>query len=269
MMNRLVLGFALAASGCMPLPRATPEAGLRVLVYNIHAGKDAGGVDNLPRVASMIAESRADIVLLQEVDSATRRGGGVDQLASLAALTGMHGAFGSTIEWQGGSFGLGVLSRYPITTQRLVPLRTEPMQPRVGYSREPRGMLVASVATPHGALAVVNTHLDAGRDGQWRRQEVAHLVAVADSLRGSGVHVIVGGDLNARPESAELQPLAGAGLRDAWSACGAGQGFTFPAAGPDRRIDYLYLTPGSSCRRAQVLSEQASDHRALLVELRP
>lgn len=242
---------------------------LRVLVYNIHAGKDAGGVDNLERVAGIIAHSGADVVLLQEVDSATRRGNGIDQLASLAARTGMQGVFGSTIEWQGGSFGLAVLSRHPITAHRLVPLRTEPLQPRTGYTREPRAMLVASVATPHGTLAVINTHLDASRDGTWRLQEAQHLSAVADSLLRAGTRVIVGGDLNARPASAELQPFAAAGLRDSWALCGTGPGFTFPASGPDRRIDYLLLPPGSGCREARVLPDQASDHRALLVEMVP
>ncbi|HEU4883151.1 MAG TPA: hypothetical protein VFT45_12915, partial [Longimicrobium sp.] len=39
-----------------------------VLVYNIHAGKDAGGHDNLARVAEVVRGSGADLVLLQEVD---------------------------------------------------------------------------------------------------------------------------------------------------------------------------------------------------------
>jgi endonuclease/exonuclease/phosphatase (EEP) superfamily protein YafD len=98
---------------------------------------------------------------------------------------------------------------------------------------------------------------------------VAHLLAVRDSLVRAGARVVVGGDLNARPSSAELQPLGAAGWRDSWAACGGGPGFTFPAAAPDRRIDYLFLPPGLGCRRATVLPELASDHRALLVELVP
>src|ERR687896_107631 len=33
---------------------------VRVLVYNMHAGKDAGGVDNLQRIVDFIREARAD-----------------------------------------------------------------------------------------------------------------------------------------------------------------------------------------------------------------
>ena len=246
MMNRLVLGFALAASGCMPLPRATPDTGLRVLVYNIHAGKDAAGADNLARVAAMIAESGADLVLLQEVDSATRRGAGVDQLASLAARTGMHGIFGSTIEWQGGSFGLGILSRYPIVAHSFVPLRTDPMQPRIGYTREPRAMLIASIATPRGVLAVLNTHLDASRDGQWRSQEAAHLVAVADSLQRAGARVILGGDLNAPLHTGDFRNLGDGDLvpvsaEDAEGGAISSPPITPPLSGPKARLPPLWL----------------------------
>ncbi|MBA3889612.1 MAG: endonuclease/exonuclease/phosphatase family protein [Gemmatimonadaceae bacterium] len=267
-MRSLLLLVAVLTAGCTPARLAPAHTELRVLVYNIHAGKDAGGADNLERVAAMITASGADIVLLQEVDSATRRAQGVDQLAALAVLTRMHGAFGSTIEWQGGSFGLAVLSRHPIGAHALIPLRTDPPQPRVDYAREPRGVLVATVTTPHGPLAVMNTHLDAGRDGQWRRQEVVHLLTVADSLRSADARLILGGDLNARPSSPELQPLTEAGLRDAWIACGQGEGFSFPATAPDRRIDYLFLDSGFDCQRARVLPDEASDHRALLVTLR-
>jgi len=42
-----------------------------VLVYNIHAGKDAAGVPNLERVVALVKSTKADIVLLQEVDKGT------------------------------------------------------------------------------------------------------------------------------------------------------------------------------------------------------
>lgn len=43
---------------------------------------------------------------------------------------------------------------------------------------------------------------------------------------------------------------------------------TFPAAAPDRRIDYLYLTGETRCLEARVLPSDPSDHRPLLVRLR-
>ena len=68
-----------------------PAADLRVMVYNIHAGKDAAGVDNLERVAQVVRDAAADLVLLQEVDRGTRRSGGVDQPEVLARLDAVAG----------------------------------------------------------------------------------------------------------------------------------------------------------------------------------
>src|SRR4051812_45709975 len=65
-----------------------PAASFKVLVYNVHAGKDAAGKDNLQRVAEVVRDVGADVVLLQEVDKGTRRSGGVDQPAEYARRTG-------------------------------------------------------------------------------------------------------------------------------------------------------------------------------------
>src|SRR5688572_15179603 len=60
--------LALCLTSCALNTSPMAARPLRVMVYNIHAGKDAGGVDNLQRVAALVAESDADVVLLQEVD---------------------------------------------------------------------------------------------------------------------------------------------------------------------------------------------------------
>lgn len=248
--RRLLLLILLA--GC-----ASVDAPLRILTYNIHAGKDAGGRDNLERVAAVIASSKADIVLLQEVDRNTTRSGKVDQLAELTRLTGMHGRFGKSLDYQGGEYGIAILSRWPITASEIVPLRVEPPQERAGGSQEPRvGFVVVT-----NALRVVNTHLDASRDDGYRLQEVPQVLA-------AGRDAIVGGDFNANPDSAVHDAVLRAGLRDAWSECGRrGNGMTYPATPPQKRIDYLFLGRGTRCVEAMVLETDASDHRPLLVEL--
>lgn len=238
-----------------------------MLVYNIHAGKDAAGVDNLARVAALVRDTRADLVMLQEVDSVTRRSGGVDQLTVLARETGLHAAFGSTLAYQGGQYGIALLSRYPLRSHRVFPLPNDPPQPRAGGSREPRGALHAVVGLPDGDLHVMNTHIDASADDTWRRQEAARLVALSDSLRAAGARVLMGGDLNSTPESAVQAMVRGASLRDAWTECGTGADGTFPAAGPVKRIDYLYLSGTMGCTSARVLDTDASDHRPVLVSV--
>jgi endonuclease/exonuclease/phosphatase family metal-dependent hydrolase len=254
-------------TGCASLrPAPTPEA-LRVLVYNTHAGKDASGVDNLERLAALVRETRADLVLLQEVDSATTRSGRVDQLAVVRAATQMHGTFGGTLAFQGGQYGLAVLSRFPIRMRQVVMLSGD-MDPATGRSREPRGALHVVVARPDGDLHVVNTHLDASADDSWRRKEAARLVALADSLRDAGAQVMIGGDLNTTPGSAVHATFRNAELRDAWPECGSGAEATYPAHAPAKRIDYLLLTASMQCTGASVITTDASDHRPVLIDVK-
>ena len=73
-----------------------PDPTVRVLVFNIHAGKDAAGKDNLQDVAALARTSGATVVLLQEVDRGTARSGKIDQVAVLGehAAIGEHAAVG-------------------------------------------------------------------------------------------------------------------------------------------------------------------------------
>ncbi len=124
--------LGLLANGCASTVRGSTEAPLRVLVFNIHAGKDAAGVHNLERVAELVRESGADLVLLQEVDRGTERSGREDQLGELSRLTGLAGAFGRTLDYQGGEYGIAVLARWAILVDSLHPLLVEPAQQRAG-----------------------------------------------------------------------------------------------------------------------------------------
>lgn len=257
---------ALLLAACVrPAPPVPAARDVRVLVYNIHAGKDARGVDNLARVSDLVREVGADVVLFQEVDRGTRRSGGVDQPDVLARTTGFFVAFGKTLDYDGGEYGIAVLSRWPIARATLVRLPVEPPQQRSGGSYEPRGAQHLVIRAPTGELTVVNTHLDASRDDHYRRQEIRTVLATA---RAASPPVLVGGDLNSTPESEVQAATRTAGLRDAWLECGRGDGLTYPADTPTKRIDYLYLTEGASCASARVLETQASDHRPVLVTVR-
>ena len=270
------LGIACGARRPAPVP-AADAAVLRVLVWNVHAGADARGADNLERVARLIRAERADVVLLQELDRGAERSRRVDQPATLARLTGLHVAFGKSLDFQGGDYGIAVLSRWPISAQATVPLPVDPPQRRSGGLTTPRVALVAHIAAPAalgGPLLVVDSHIDAQRNDHWRRQEAALLAAIADSLvRAGGGTVLVGGDMNSEPGSAAQATLTGGLLRDAWVACGGAPddpaARTYPAHAPFKRIDYLYLTPAFTCRTVRAIADTASDHRPVLVELAP
>lgn len=269
-MSRNSLGVLLLAASltsCSALP-VTREPVLNVLVYNIHAGKDAKAVNNIARVASIVKATGADVALLQEVDVNTRRSGGADQPAELADLTGFRDVFGKTLEYDGGEYGIAVLTRWPVEHDTLFRLSVTPRQERAGGSYEPRGVLHALIATPHGPLHILNTHFDPSADDRFRMQEAAGLLRLAERLRASGELVLLGGDLNANPDSRVLALFRDAGWKDAWEGCGEGEGKTFPYNAPVKRIDYLLLGPRASCVSAEVLVTDASDHRPVMFRIK-
>ena len=256
----------LVMASCASAP-ANGGDRITVLVYNIHAGKDAKGVDNLERVAGIVRRSNADFVLLQEVDRGTRRSGKVDQLSRLRELTGMHGSFGRTLDYQDGQYGIAILSRWPIATDTLILLPPNPS--------EQRGALVAISRTPKGLFRLVNTHLDASRADSFRIREAKVVAAIANETPRLGVASVpdvwrtlfVGGDFNSEPGSQAHATMISAGWRDAFDGCGKGSGLSFPVENPVKRIDYLFIPNGVSCSDARVLDTKASDHRPVLFHL--
>jgi endonuclease/exonuclease/phosphatase family metal-dependent hydrolase len=261
------LVLAALVAGCAGVGQGGGGREVTVLVYNIHAGTDTARQGNLARVAELVRRTGADLVLLQEVDRNTQRSGPTDQPAVLSRSTGYPVAFGRTIGFQGGDYGIALLSRWPIRRDTLIPLAVTAPPGRTTEDREQRGVLVAVVDAPGGPLAVLNTHLDASGEDTWRAQEIAGVLRAAATVE-PGVPLLLGGDLNALPESPLHQTLAAAGFRDTWPGCGVGDARTFPVNAPARRIDYLYLRGDVRCVDARVLAEYASDHRPLLVRIR-
>src|SRR4029453_6534960 len=121
--------FWSAATATTPTPHT-----VRVLTYNIHHGEGTDGEFDLPRLARIIESSAPDLVALQEVDQGTQRASGVNQLTEVARLTRLHGAFGKAMDFQGGGYGVGVLSRWPLRPVEVHPLPDPP-------DREPRTSL--------------------------------------------------------------------------------------------------------------------------------
>lgn len=262
--------LASATSSCASRPAtagARPtRAAIRVVSYNIHAGKDAEQQPNLERVAAVLDSLDADIVLLQEVDRSTERSGRVDQVAELERLTGMHGAFAKSLDFQGGDYGIAALARWPIESTETVPLPTVPPADRGVKMYEPRVAIHVVVSTPAGSLHVVGTHLGAENVSTFRDQEARVLLEHLRTHVPAGAPLVIGGDFNSTPGSDVHTRFAGA-YQDSWQECGTGDGYTFPADSAVRRIDYIYVR-GLQCTAARVADTQASDHRPLLVTFR-
>jgi endonuclease/exonuclease/phosphatase family metal-dependent hydrolase len=231
-------------------------AELRVVTYNIRHGAGMDGRVDLARTAATLSALAPDIVALQEVDQSVSRSGRVDQPAELGRALGMHAAFASFMDYQGGRYGLALLSRMPIRSQRVVPLPP---------GDEPRAALLVELETENGvAVSVVCVHFNWVADDSKRFAQASTLCATLDAL---DTPRIVAGDYNDVPGS---RTLALFDARATNAAKPAGSQATFPADQPEREIDFVYAAPQSRwlVRQARVVDEKAaSDHRPVLAVL--
>jgi endonuclease/exonuclease/phosphatase family metal-dependent hydrolase len=244
---------------------AAAGATLRVMTYNIQSGHG-----NLEATARTILAEHPDVVALQEVDVHwAERSGFADQAAILARRLDMTVRFapiyripaattGSPIR----EFGVALLTRFPVASWRNDTLtRLSTQDPDPVPSPAP-GLLEATLDVHGTRVRVLNTHLDYRADPRVRRQQVLEMVAY---IRAMNEPTIVCGDLNATPNAPELAPLL-AQLHDAWPPA-HGPGFTYPADGAAKRIDYVLVSPQFNVVDATVPDTQASDHRPVIVDL--
>jgi endonuclease/exonuclease/phosphatase family metal-dependent hydrolase len=229
---------------------------LRVMTYNIHVGVGMDKKLDLQRIADVINRERPDLVGLQEVDRGVKRTEGKDEIAELAAMTRMEYAFAPNLDYQGGKYGVAILSRFPIkrTVHRMFENKRE---------AERRGMLMVEVDLDHRPLTFVTTHLDYQfEDG--RLFETEQLLRHLADVKGP---MIVVGDLNDVPSGSAYQ-LMRTKFDDAWVTSRAtGDGFSYPADKPAKRIDHIFYGKGVRAKTARVIETLASDHVPVVAEL--
>ena len=251
-----VLALLLAAAASA---RAEPRrVRLNVMSYNIHVGIGMDKRLDLARIADVIRRHRIDIVGLQEVDRGVERTGRVDEMRELARLTGMDYAFAHNLDYQGGQYGVAVLSRFPILAidHRRYANRRE---------RERRGFIRVEVEVEGRRLNFVTTHLDYQfLDG--RVFETEQLVKALEDVRGP---LIVTGDFNEEPGVGAYEMMLRAGFADGWTQETAA-GLTYPADKPSKRIDYVFhRNLGDDAQTSATVPDTlASDHRPLVVSFK-
>ena len=225
----------------------SPAEPLRLLSYNIRNAKGMDNITDYHRIADIITKSKASIIALQELDSVTRRSQGVDVLKQLAETTGMYGTYGAAIAFQGGKYGVGVLSKEKPLAQKTIPLPG---------TEEARVLLVVEFKS----YRVFCTHFSLTE-----KDRISSIKIIEQELLASKKPVLLLGDLNDTPASNTMQLL-----QQSFQLL-SGDAFTFPSNNPDRCIDYI-LAHGQSkipVIKTEVLEEPvASDHRPLLVELK-
>jgi endonuclease/exonuclease/phosphatase family metal-dependent hydrolase len=109
----IILAFLTCASSCEDNKKDNqPDTNqVKILTYNVKNCTGMDGKVNYQRIADIIKHVDPDIVALQELDSATQRSKGIVVLNELARMTGMYQTYGASIAFQGGKYGIGLLTR--------------------------------------------------------------------------------------------------------------------------------------------------------------
>jgi endonuclease/exonuclease/phosphatase family metal-dependent hydrolase len=213
-------------------------------------------------IIDTIRATNPDVLCLQEVWAETATGAGAgaripgsSMATILADEFGFHAVSSTPIGRHDVGFTNAVLSRWPSS------LIADEALPDANGSPGFRRVIAATVATPWGAWPIASTHLDHRFDASLTRQrQCRRLLELASTWRGdpaTDLPVIIGADLNAVADTAEVRLLTGrdAGVpgivfSDAWEQAGNGDGATWrrdnphaaDSAWPNRRIDYVLVS---------------------------
>ena len=237
----LALTFSVTAQNQPGMPWQ-----VKVMSYNVQHCAGLDNVINYDRTADVILRQRPDVVALQELDSVTARSGGLNQIEELARRALYYPVYASAIDYDGGKYGVGILTR-----ERPLSVTRTPLP-----GKEPRVLLV--VELPNYVMAC--THLDLKEEN--RLASVPILVAEAQKWQKP---FLIAGDWNDEPDSKLMNELR------KYFTINTGKKATFPADNPRICIDYIASFRGRSAatlNQSVISAPDVSDHCPLVANLR-
>lgn len=223
---------------------------LKIMTYNVRNSKGMDNVMDCRRAAAVIRTQAPDVVAVQELDSMTRRSGGKYILGEIADYTGMNAEYFPAIEFDGGKYGIGILSK-----EKPLAVKGYPLPGR----EEERALLVAEFEE----YVFACTHLSLTE-----ADRMASLETIGKIAKGCSKPFYLAGDLNDIPGSQFIKAL-----QENFIILNKLESKTFPAPDPDRTLDYIAVWK-TTAPKMDVVSREvgnepvASDHRPVTVLLR-
>ena len=230
---------------------------LKVMSYNILHGATVNGNFDLDTIASVIRNANPDLVALQEVDFKTGRVNNKDLALEMAKRTNLTPFFGKAMDYDGGAYGVAILSKFPAESMDVHHLEAS-------EGHEPRAALQVEIELDNNKrIYFTSTHLD---HLQTSTDRISQAKTINRILSGLKKPAILAGDLNATPGSRSIDILL-----EKWSMpAGSKAEPTFPSNSPKRKLDYIMYYPPERWRviNKKVIAEKtASDHRPYVVTL--
>ncbi len=242
-------GIGLGINAIRPDAPPSPTT-ITVMSFNVHQGEDMDGRFNFARVLDTIKKSGADIIALQETETARICLGNNDLVRFLAEKLDMYSYYGpKTVT---GTYGVAILSRFPIESAETLFMPSEDSQ---------RAIIKSEIRIGAEIITVYNTHF-----GLAFLERIAHAQFTAD-LTANSTRALLLGDFNTLTAETPYAMIAEK-FQDGWLAInpsGTGDtgydGATFDWQNPTERIDYIFFTPDMSITDFEVLTwAHESDH---------
>lgn len=225
---------------------------LMVMSYNIHGAVGRDGKRDLARIATIIRNSGADLVALQEVDSRAGSHSASEQMQLLTEMTEMVAIPGPAILQHDRSYGNVLLTRLPWVDNGALDLSFK--------QREPRRAIDVSIETNSGTLRVIATHLGLGL-----RERRFQAKCLEQTISNDGSPTLLMGDLNEwLPFGGMLQALPPGMLKQQKVA-------TYPSRQRLLALDRVCCQPADMLRSIWVddspEARDASDHLPVIAQI--
>ncbi|MEX0423500.1 endonuclease/exonuclease/phosphatase family protein [Providencia rettgeri] len=246
---------------------------IKVATYNIGKNELSPDVSNLDGLNKAIAKIDADVIVLTEIDNKTARSKKVHQLEEIAKANKMDFAFGKALDFDGGEYGVGILSKYKIDKSKVINLPSGDAEQRV--------VLISQISKPgfDAPIIVMGTHLDWQKDPTIRIGQVRHILdaSIGDTDTGfdniAASIKILAGDFNSTANEQPIQEI-----RYMWNPVELkGVDYrSWPAVNPAIDIDHIFTFKGQvwDVKKMEIPMDSkefrwssVSDHLPIIAEL--
>lgn len=225
---------------------------MRVATYNIAAGQYCN--QELYKMREQFERYQIDLIGVQEVDQCTRRSGQIDQIEALKRSDQEFVKFDKAIDFGGGAYGLGMISKYPVIASSCQQLDSKHYEQRI--------IQKCTLQIGREQVSFYNTHLSF-EDSVVRMSQLDTLKKLLDQ-DPAGFKVVTG-DFNISStkewELFQLDYQLVNGYQEIWHD-------TFP--GEDcgtHQLDQIILSKNFKIEQVELVKTDYSDHYMLWTEV--
>lgn len=241
----------LSCVACIPLKKSIEkkQSTVKILSYNVRNCRGMDGVTDYKRIANIITRVAADIVAIQELDSVTKRSNGVVVLNELSSLTNMYKTYSASIAFDGGKYGIGILTKEKPIKWKVIALPGR---------EEGRSLLIVELKD----YVICCTHFSLTKEDRVTSVEI-----INEALKNISKPIFIAGDFNAVPESEVIK-----NVENKWFMLNNPELPTIPSKNPQKCIDFIFASKftGHTYQTLRTFVEQepvASDHLPVWVEV--